>query len=55
MAAIRAYKDRLETLGLAIMMLGILLLVQPLALALYTLGFPVLLIGFVFFIVVSHL
>ena len=54
MGGVRQYKDRLEQIGLIVMILGILLLVQPIALALYTLGFPILLGGLIFFIVVSH-
>ena len=37
-----------------VMIVGILLLVQPLTIALYSLGFPTLLAGLLFYIVVSH-
>jgi hypothetical protein len=51
---IRQYKDRLEMVGQVVMVLGILCLVQPLGLTLFSIGFPILLIGLIFFIVVSH-
>jgi predicted membrane channel-forming protein YqfA (hemolysin III family) len=51
----RRYKDRLEVAGLVAMGLGILFLVQPLTIVLYGIGFPVLLVGLIFYIVVNHL
>jgi hypothetical protein len=54
MIAIRQQKNRLETTAMVVMIAGILLLVQPLSIVLYGLGFPVLLAGLVVFIVVSH-
>ena len=39
---------------LVLMVLGILLMVNPFSLALYGAGFPVLLVGLIAFIVVSH-
>jgi len=40
--------------GLVAMLLGIVFLVQPVTIALYTVGFPILLVGLLFYIVVSH-
>ena len=54
MVAIRHHKDRLENIGLVVMVVGILFLVQPLTVALFTVGFPILLAGLVFYIIVSH-
>jgi hypothetical protein len=34
---------------------GILFLIQPLTIVLYGIGFPVLLVGLIFYIVVNHL
>jgi hypothetical protein len=51
----RRYKDRLEVAGLLAMGLGILFMVQPLTIVLYGIGFPVLLAGLIFYIVVNHL
>jgi hypothetical protein len=52
--ALRQQKDRLESIAIALMVLGILLMVNPFSLALYGVGFPVLLIGLIAFIIVSH-
>ena len=51
---LRRHKDRLEVVGLFVMGLGIVLLVQPLTITLFGLGFPILLLGLIFYIVVSH-
>jgi len=51
----RRYKERLEVAGLVAMGLGIVLLVQPLTIVLFGIGFPVLLVGLIFYIVVNHL
>jgi hypothetical protein len=53
--ALRRNKDQLEIVGMAAMVLGIVCLVQPLALVLYSFGFSILLVGLIFYIVVSHL
>jgi hypothetical protein len=52
--ALRRRKDQLEVVGMAVMVLGILCLVQPVALVLYSFGFTILLLGLIFYIVVSH-
>jgi len=54
MGGVRQYKDRLEMIGQVVMILGILCLVQPFGLAIFSIGFPILLIGLILFIVVSH-
>jgi hypothetical protein len=43
-----------ENAATAVILLGIVMLMQPLALALFTWSFPVILAGTVMFIVVSH-
>ena len=55
MVGLRRHKERLEVVGLFVMGLGIVLLVQPLTITLFGLGFPILLLGLIFYIVVSHL
>jgi hypothetical protein len=47
-------KRRLERIAMAIMALGALMMFQPLALAIYSYSFIVILIGTAMFIVVSH-
>ena len=54
MIAVRRHKNRLEVAAMVLMVLGILMLVQPLTLVLFSYGFTVLLIGLVVYIVVSH-
>ena len=44
----------LENAATVVIALGMVMLMQPLALALYTWSFPVILAGTVMFIVVSH-
>jgi hypothetical protein len=51
----RRYKDRLEVAGLIGMGVGILCMVQPVTLVLYGIGFPILLVALIFYIVVNHL
>jgi predicted membrane channel-forming protein YqfA (hemolysin III family) len=55
MVALRRQKERLEIVGLIAMGAGLVCLVQPLTIVLYGIGFPVLLVGLIFYIVVSHL
>ena len=50
----RPYKEQLEVVGLIVMGAGMLFLVQPLTIVLYSVGFPILLVGLIFYIVVSH-
>ncbi len=50
----RRHKERLEVVGLIAMGAGMVFLVQPLTIVLYTIGFPILLVGLIFYIVVSH-
>jgi hypothetical protein len=52
--ALRQQKDRLESISILVMIVGIVLMVNPFSLALYGIGFPVLLIGLIAFIIVSH-
>ena len=54
MEALRGRKERLEVIGMVVMVLGILCLVQPFTLTLYSFGFTILLLGLIFYIVVSH-
>ena len=54
LAELRRRKDRLEIIGLLAMALGLVLMVQPLTIVLFGAGFPVLLVGLIFYIVVSH-
>jgi hypothetical protein len=54
LAGLRRHKNQLEVAGLVAMGTGILLLVQPLTIAVFGLGFVVLLLGLIFYIVVSH-
>jgi len=51
---LRRQKERLEIVGMIAMGVGMLCLVQPLTIVLYGLGFPILLVGLIFYIVVSH-
>jgi hypothetical protein len=51
---LRRYKERLEIIGLIAMGVGMVFLVQPLTLVLFSLGFPILLVGLIFYIVVCH-
>jgi predicted membrane channel-forming protein YqfA (hemolysin III family) len=51
---LRRYKERLEIIGLIAMGVGMVFLVRPLTLVLFSLGFPILLVGLIFYIVVSH-
>ena len=50
----RPYKDQLEVVGLIAMGAGMAFLVQPFTIVLYGIGFPILLVGLIFYIVVSH-
>ena len=50
----KRYKEQLEIVGLFAMGTGIVFMVQPLTIVLYGLGFPILLVGLIFYIVVSH-
>jgi predicted membrane channel-forming protein YqfA (hemolysin III family) len=51
---LRRQKDRLEVIGLIAMGVGMVCLVQPLTIVLFGIGFPILLVGLIFYIVVSH-
>jgi predicted membrane channel-forming protein YqfA (hemolysin III family) len=51
---LRRQKERLEDIGLIAMGIGIVFLVQPLTIVLYGIGFPILFLGLIFYIVVSH-
>ena len=50
----RFRRSEWEMLASALIALGVILLMQPLSLTLFTFSFPVTLIGTVMFIVVSH-
>lgn len=50
----RFRRSEWEMLASALIALGVILLMQPLSLILFTFSFPVTLIGTVMFIVVSH-
>lgn len=50
----RFRRSEWELVASALIALGVIMLMQPLFLMLYTLSFPVTLIGTVMFIVVSH-
>lgn len=50
----RFRRSEWETLASALIALGVVMLMQPLSLTLFTFSFPVTLIGTVMFIVVSH-
>lgn len=50
----RFRRSEWELLASALIALGVVMLMQPLSLTLFTLSFPVTLIGTVMFIVVSH-
>ncbi|TPP05905.1 hypothetical protein [Rhizobium glycinendophyticum] len=50
----RFRRSEWELLASAFIALGVVMLMQPLSLTLFTLSFPVTLIGTVMFIVVSH-
>ncbi|EKF59886.1 hypothetical protein QWE_07296 [Agrobacterium albertimagni AOL15] len=50
----RLRRSEWEMLASALIALGVIMLMQPLSLTLFTLSFPVTLIGTVMFIVVSH-
>jgi len=50
----RFRRSEWEMLASAIIALGVVMLMQPLSLTLFTFSFPVTLIGTVMFIVVSH-
>ncbi|WP_052343747.1 hypothetical protein [Kallotenue papyrolyticum] len=51
----RQRRERLEGIAMLIMLVGLLMIFQPLAKALYTYSFLVILAGTIMFIVVSHL
>lgn len=51
----RFRRSEWEMLASALIALGVVMLMQPLSLTLFTFSFPVTLIGTVMFIVVSHL
>jgi hypothetical protein len=50
----RGQKERLEVIGLVGMGVGMVFLVQPLTIVLFGIGFPILLVALIFYIVVSH-
>lgn len=50
----RFRRSEWELLASSLIALGVIMLMQPLSLTLFTLSFPVTLIGTVMFIVVSH-
>jgi hypothetical protein len=50
----RFRRSEWEMFASALIALGVIMLMQPLSLTLFTLSFPVTLIGTVMFIVVSH-
>jgi hypothetical protein len=54
MLGLRQRKSQLEIISMAVLIVGILMLVQPLALVIYSYGFTVLLVGLIAYIVVSH-
>ena len=54
MVELRRQKERLEVIGLIAMGVGMVFLVQPLTIVLYGMGFLILLVGLIFYIVVSH-
>lgn len=51
---IRRYKLPLEWIGMALMILGMIGLVQPVSRDVFHYGFPVLLVGFLLYAIVSH-
>jgi len=51
---LRQRKDQLELASMVVMIVGIVMLIQPFTLIVYSFGFTVLLIGLIAYIVVSH-